>query len=49
MKKGNISDTGLISDNNIGSINDVMEDSFQRMYSKELDLDEGNIHMGLRF
>ena len=42
-----VSDTGNIVDNNGGNANNNniegnLEDSFQRLYSKELDLDEGN-------
>lgn len=37
---GNIVDTNGVSGPN-GNIEGNMEDSFQRLYSKELDLDEG--------
>ena len=48
-KKGDLSDTGnIVADSSglgghLGGIGDGMglEDSFQRIYSKELDLDEG--------
>jgi len=39
--KADLSDTGLIADQPSGRGDGPMEDSFQRLYSKELDLDEG--------
>lgn len=43
QKKQDLSDTGVVSGNgdHQSSFIDHQEDSFQRMYSKELDLDEG--------
>jgi hypothetical protein len=38
-KSGNVSDFGIALENNI-----ITEDSFEKYYNKELDLDEGNIH-----
>ncbi len=45
--KGDLSDTGIISSRDSNTLGggsnmiDQQEDSFQKMYSKELDLDEG--------
>lgn len=41
-KKGkDLSDTGVVNDHHSNSLGDQQDDSFQRLYSKELDLDEG--------
>jgi len=37
-----LSDTGVINDNQ-SATGDNLEDSFQRLYSRELDLDEGKV------
>ena len=39
--KADLSDTGVVNDSNAAGLGDQLEDSFQKMYSKELDLDEG--------
>jgi hypothetical protein len=38
-----VSDTGVINENIQSMAIENMEDSFQRLYSRELDLDEGNL------
>lgn len=45
--KQDLSDTGIVSDQQALSLNEGMEDTFQRMYSKELDLDEGRFSIGV--
>lgn len=45
-KLGDLSDTGIINDTNSATLSggvDAHEDSFQRLYSKELDLDEDEV------
>ncbi len=39
-----MSDTGVVNENIQSLAIENMEDSFQRLYSRELDLDEGNLY-----